>query len=57
VLVMAKMEARNLPVLVLVHPFSLFGHLNVKIIFGSFYGLECSWSDVERVIKQRFITW
>jgi hypothetical protein len=47
VLVMAKMEARNLPVLVLVHPFSLFGHLNVTIIFGSFYGLECSGSDVE----------
>ena len=46
-LVMAKMEARNLPVLVLVHPFSLFGYLNVTIIFGSFYGLECSGSDVE----------
>jgi hypothetical protein len=32
---MVKKEAENLPVLVLVHPFSLFGESKVTIILGS----------------------
>jgi hypothetical protein len=33
---MVKKEAGNLPVLVLFHPFSLFGDSKVMIILGSF---------------------